>query len=268
MIHLLEINLRTSLPTPNQFPFNLAVVQNWSTLSFSAPVTFLVGENGSGKSTILEALAIAAKMVTVGAKPAHQDDSLAEVAQLAKAMKLTWSKRTKRGFYLRAEDFFGYVKSQNQIRAEMQRELELVDEEYEGRSKIAHDLAKMPYRNELRDMANRYGEDGLEAYSHGESFLALFQSRFVPGGLYLLDEPEAPLSPLRQLALLSAIKGMVEQDAQFIIATHSPILIAYPEAEILSFDHTPIQPMAYHDLEHVNLTRDFLNNPEAYLRHL
>ena len=268
MLHLLEIDLSRGLPTPTRFPFNLPVVQDWETLHFSVPVTFLVGENGTGKSTLLEALAIAAKMITVGARPAHQDDSLAEVAALAKTIKLSWRKRTRRGFYLRAEDFFGYVKNQNQKRQEMQRELERIDEEYQGRSKLAHDLAKMPYRSELGDMHTRYGEGGLDAYSHGESFLALFQSRFVPGGLYLLDEPEAPLSPLRQLALLSAIKEMVAQDAQFIIATHAPILMAYPGAEILSFDHAPIRPVAFEDLEHVKLTRDFLNNPEAFLRHL
>ena len=116
-------------------------------------------------------------------------------------------------------------------------------------------------------MERRYG-DGLDSQSHGESFLALFQSRFVPGGLYLLDEPEAPLSPLHQLSLLAAIKAMVEQDAQFVIATHSPIVMAYPGATILNFDTTPVSPVGYDDLEHVNLMRDFLNGPEAFLRHL
>ena len=101
-----------------------------------------------------------------------------------------------------------------------------------------------------------------------ESFLTLFQARFVPGGLYLLDEPEAALSPLRQLGFLSMLKEMLAQDAQFIIATHSPILMAYPKATILSFDHAPLQPVSYDDLEHVTLTRDFLNNPAAFLRHL
>jgi predicted ATPase len=97
----------------------------------------------------------------------------------------------------------------------------------------------------------------------------LFQARFVPGGLYLLDEPEAPLSPLRQLTLLSMMKEMVEeQEAQFIIATHSPILMAFPDAEIVSFDHLPPQQVAYDELEHVSLTRDFLANPEAFLRNL
>jgi predicted ATPase len=119
----------------------------------------------------------------------------------------------------------------------------------------------------LGEIQRRYGA-GLDHASHGEAFLKLFQSRFVPDGLYLLDEPEAPLSPLRQLALISAMRAMLEQNAQFIIATHSPILMAFPQAVILDFDSGRIQPTRYQDLEHVRLTRDFLANPEAFLRRL
>jgi predicted ATPase len=117
-------------------------------------------------------------------------------------------------------------------------------------------------------MKNRYGEKDLDSYSHGEAFLNLFQARFVPGGLYLLDEPEAALSPSRQLSFLSALKQMVGQEAQFIIATHSPIILAYPGAQILQFHEGAIREVKYNGLEHVNLTRDFLANPEAFLRHL
>jgi predicted ATPase len=119
-----------------------------------------------------------------------------------------------------------------------------VDVEYQDRSQLAINLAKMPFANQLNALEQRYG-DGLDAQSHGESFLALFQSRFVPDGLYLLDEPEAPLSPLRQLSFLALLKQMTMQNAQFIIATHSPILLAYPEANIFSFDTTPIQAVQY-----------------------
>ena len=125
----------------------------------------------------------------------------------------------------------------------------------------------MPYARELNDLENRYGE-GLEYHSHGEGYLELFQSRFVPGGLYLLDEPEAALSPLRQLGFLSLLKEMVNQDAQFIIATHSPILMAFPGATLLNFDHIPLQEATWEQLEHVTLTRDFLTNPQAFLRHI
>jgi predicted ATPase len=108
----------------------------------------------------------------------------------------------------------------------------------------------------------------LDANSHGQSFLKLFASRFVPGGLYLLDEPEAPLSPQSQLALIAMIGDMIARDAQFIIATHSPILLAFPNALIYSCDRVPIERVRFDDLEHVVLTRDFLNDPEKFLRHL
>ena len=108
----------------------------------------------------------------------------------------------------------------------------------------------------------------LDARSHGEGFMALFQSRFVSGGLYLLDEPEAPLSPLRQLSFLSALKQMITEDAQFIIATHSPIILAFPEAQTLSFSDGEIRNVKYDELEHVTQTREFLSNPDAYLRNL
>lgn len=108
----------------------------------------------------------------------------------------------------------------------------------------------------------------LEHKSHGESFLQFFKSRFQSNGLYLLDEPETPLSPLKQIAFISMLKEMVEQNAQFIIATHSPIIMAFPGAAIYSFDHAPLSQVQYNQLEHVNLTRDFLNTPEQFLRHL
>jgi predicted ATPase len=113
-------------------------------------------------------------------------------------------------------------------------------------------------------MDERYGVD-LDANSHGQSFLKLFQSRFVPGGLYLLDEPEAPLSPQSQLALLGMIGEMVNQGAQFVIATHSPMLLAFPDSQIYSFDSTPIRSVAYEELDHVRITRDFLNAPQRYV---
>lgn len=249
------------------FPFALPIFQQLKELIFTSPVTILVGENGSGKSSLLEALACAVGSVTVGAESVARDTGLAQVREFAQYMRLVWSKRTRRGFFLRAEDFFGYARQMARVKAELRQEYEAVDREYEGRSAYAKDLAKMPYANEMQAIEQRYGE-GLDSQSHGESFLLLFQQRFVPDGLYLLDEPEAPLSPLRQLGLLSLLKQMVEQHGQFIIATHSPILMAYPGAEILSFDGGAIRRVSYEEIEHVQVTRDFLNNPAAYLHHL
>ena len=119
----------------------------------------------------------------------------------------------------------------------------------------------------LGAIEGQYGGD-LDGRSHGQSFLTLFQARFVPGGLHLLDEPEAPLSPQSQLALMALMHDMLARDGQFIIATHSPVLLAFPGATIYSFDRTPPYRVAYEELEHVNLTRAFLNDPESFLRRL
>jgi predicted ATPase len=266
MIHLQSIHLRP-LPETKAFPFSLALLQTLKELRFETPVTLLVGENGTGKSTFLEALACAAETIVVGSESTKRDPSLVHARELAKYFKLSWTKRTRRGFFLRAEDFFGYAKRLNEMRSGMESDLREIDEEYKGRSDYARDLARMSTAGELGSLRRRYGE-GLDTRSHGESFLALFQSRFVPDGLYLLDEPEAPLSPIRQLALISAIKDMVAQNGQFIIATHSPILMACPEAIILNFDGGEIRPARYDELEHVRLMRDFLQNPESFLRNL
>ena len=265
MMHLRTI--RINPPQTKAFPFNLPVIKGWEPLELESPVTFFVGENGTGKSTVMEALACAVGSITVGSQSVRTDPTLKAMRALGDTMRLSWRARTRKGFFLRAEDLFGYVKRMAQTRAEMEAEMREVDERFEGRSDYAKGLAKTPFKRELHGIEEKYG-DGLDARSHGESFLALFQARFVPGGLYLLDEPEAALSPLRQIGFLSLLKEMVAQDAQFIIATHAPILMAYPGAQIFNFDEAPPRPVPFEQLEHVNLTRDFLNNPEQFLRHL
>src|SRR5438552_1299925 len=152
-------------------------------------------------------------------------------------------------------------------RQELEQRLLDLDDEYRDRSGYAKGLAAGPARASLSDMERRYGRDP-DARSHGQAFLNLFRGRFVPGGLYLLDEPEAPLSPQNQLGLLALLLDLIERDAQFIVATHSPILLAFPGARIYSFDRLPIEAVAYGDLDHVALTRAFLNDPETFLRRL
>ncbi len=149
----------------------------------------------------------------------------------------------------------------------LQDDLRQVDLDYQDRSDYARGLARMAYQHELGELENRYGE-GVDFRSHGESYLNLFQSRFIPGGLYLLDEPEAPLSPKRQLSFLVLLKQMIDQEGQFIIATHSPILMGFPGAVILSCDTGHLEQVDYQDLEHVFITRGFLENRQFYLREL
>ena len=250
-----------------RFPFSVPVVRALEKLSLDAAVTLLVGENGSGKSTILEGIAAAAGLPTIGTVGVDADETRGAQRALGRALRLTWRQRTRRGFFLRAEDFFGFTKSLSKLRAEMQARLAEIEVEYQDRSAYAKGLATLPMRRSLAEMEQRYGVD-LDANSHGQSFLRLFASRFVPGGLYLLDEPEAPLSPQSQLALITMIDDMVAQESQFIIATHSPILLALPGALIYSCDRAPIEKVRFEELEHVVLTRDFLNDPAKFLRHL
>jgi predicted ATPase len=268
MPHLRSIALRAVPPeAAARFPFSVPIIRALDILELGVRVTFLVGENGSGKSTLLEAIAAAAKLPTVGSESLDRDVTLVAQRELSRALKLTWNHRVTRGFFLRAEDFFGFTKSLAKLRSEMQERLRQVDEEFATSSDWAKGLAKGPARNSLADMERRYGID-LDANSHGQSFLKLFSARFVPGGLYLLDEPEAPLSPQSQLALIAMIGDMVKQDAQFIVATHSPILLGFPDAVIYSCDKAPIEKVPYEELDHVVITREFLNARERFLKHL
>lgn len=250
------------------FPYNLNIFRDGVELEFNSSITILAGENGSGKSTFLESLALAINSIAIGGNRLSDDYTLKIQREFSRNLKLYWSNTTDRGFFMRSEDFFNFVKLVNSEREENLAELRRIDKEYKGRSNYSITLAKSPYLKALAGLESRYGKD-FDAQSHGESFIKLFQNRFVPNGLYLLDEPESPLSPIKQYSLLMVIKDMIENDgAQFIISTHSPILMGYPEAQILSFDDGKISSIDYEDLEHVKFTRDFLNNRERYVRHL
>jgi len=264
MVYLRSIAFKAGTDRLDGFPFNVPFVHATKRVEFKSPVTFFVGENGSGKSTLLEAIAAGVGAAVVGGEDIDRDPSLEHARKLAKQMTFAWDLRTPRGFFLRAEDFFNFTK---RLQA-MHQELDAQEADYEQRMKgYGLMLAKGVVRGSRDALTKRYGKD-LDANSHGEAFLKLFQARFTGDGLYLLDEPEAPLSPLRQLGLLSMMKEMAGKGAQFIIATHSPILMAFPGATILSFDQPKIKAVAYEDLEHVTLTKAFLNDPENYLRRL
>lgn len=216
------------------FPFNIPAVRDLQEIAFHADVTFFVGENGSGKSTLLEAIALALGFGVEGGPMSIQLlDTLGERSALAQHIRMSRSvQRPKYGYFLRAESFYN-------VATYMDKEI------------------GMPY-----------GGRWLHARSHGEAFMSVLLDKFRDNGLYLLDEPEAALSPNRQLAALRAIHGLVERGSQFIIVTHSPILLAYPGAKILAFDGTGITEMAYEDTEHHAVTRDFLNHYPRRLEQL
>jgi len=265
MIHLRGLAI-TGLGN-DAFPFNVPSLQGLD-LELHRSVTLLVGENGSGKSTLLEALACASGTIGVGSYSLDRDPTLDTVRPLARALKLVWNRPTHRGFFMRAEDFFGFVNRVKAEHSEFERQAARV--KAENADMAPEDLARMmgPQVGSARALTDRYGED-MDAMSHGQQFLAFFQSRMAPGGLYLLDEPEVALSPTSQLAFLGLLMDSArEADCQFVIATHSPILMALPDADILSFDDPPLRRVQYDEVEHVRLTRDFLAAPERFLRHL
>ena len=204
------------------------------TLEFSRPVTFLVGENGVGKSTLLEAMAVAwgfnpeGGTVNFNFSTRDSHSGLWECMRLIKGVR-----RPQDGFFLRAESFYNVATQVDEL-----------------------------------DYSAYYGGASLHERSHGESFLALVKNRFSGRGLYLLDEPEAALSPRGQLALLCCIHDLVELDSQFIIATHSPLLMACPGAELLQLDEEGVAPVELRDTAHYQLTRRFLEAPEKMLADL
>ena len=215
------------------FPFNVPAFRRGIDLKLKSNVTFLVGENGSGKSTLLEAIAECCGFNPEGGNKDHYRETFTERSELARALTLSWLPKTTQGFFMRAESFYNFA----------------------------------TYLDQVSDM-HAYGGKSLHHQSHGESFLALFDNRFEQG-LYVLDEPEAALSPQRQLSFLKIIHNLEHPNqAQFIIATHSPILLAYPGATLYSFDENGIQETSYKETEHYSLTRDFLNAPERYFKHL
>jgi predicted ATPase len=271
LIHLRTVALLPSRAGHGEdegYPFSVPAVASLRAVSldFDAPVTFLVGENGSGKSAILEGLACAVGSIAIAGADPRRDPTLTAARALGDRLRLSWSARTQRGFFLRAEDFFGFAKYISALRAGLEGDLAALNAE-SGPETYGRKLARGVFTKEIGQL--RETDSTVNASSHGESFLELFQRRFAPRGLYLLDEPEAPLSPVRQLALLALLQEMTTSgESQFVIATHSPILMAFPGATIYSLDDGTPRRVAWSDLEHVALTRDFLNDPGAYLRRL
>jgi predicted ATPase len=266
VLYLDSIRPRAPFTGKAGFPFTLPLVRGMGELRFAAPATFFVGENGSGKSTLLEAIATGMKAVAMGSADLARDPTLAPARALGAALVFARKRAPKRKAFLRAEDVFGFTK---RVAADM-GDLGALTEHFRTTMRdgsLGQSLAMGVARGQKGALAAAYGDDP-DAGSHGETFLKLMQQRMRPGGLYLLDEPETPLSPQRQLVLLSLLKQRVAEDCQFIIATHSPILMALPGAAIWLFEGGAIKPVAWDEVEHVALTRAFLANPKRFVDRL
>lgn len=246
----------------DQFPFTLPLIKNLEEIEFEKNITFFVGENGSGKSTILEAIAAYSEVPLAGSFRLEDDESLAAANDLANYISLSYKEKTRHGFFVRAEDFIGYARSiKNEIKA-LNQEIEEIKESFTG-GDIKRAIGAI--EGERDSLIKRYSAD-MEAMSHGEGFLKFFTSRITAKGLYLIDEPEAALSPTRQLSLLSLIIEKVKKTgAHFIIATHSPIIMSVPDSEILYFEDGKIIKKDYKETEHYQLTKTILDNPESIM---
>lgn len=223
-------------PDVESFPYTIPAVRDIEQIQFDPAVTFFVGENASGKSTVLEATAAVAELNPEGGSRHLQFEERPALSVLPEQIRPVWNPgREEDSYFLRAESFFN----------------------------VATRLENLPGQS-----MEPYGGRSPHEQSHGESFLNLVQNRFGSNGLYLMDEPEAALSPKGQLGLLARIDELVDRDSQFIIATHSPILMAYPDATIYLFSERGIETVEYEETEHYELYRNFLEKPERYFQHL
>lgn len=231
--YVLDITLqRKEVPSFDEYPFSLDAVRDLDRLELHPKVTYFIGENGSGKSTLLEAIAVALGFNAEGGTKNFSFGTRESHSDLHNYLRIARGiKRPLDGFFLRAESFFNVATQIDEL-----------------------------------GVVNSYGGRSLHEQSHGESFLALMTQRFGGNGIYILDEPEAALSPQRQLAVLSRIHDLVKDNSQFIIATHSPILMAYPESTIYQCSQQGITETEYNETEHYQVTRDFLMNKERMLK--
>ncbi|WP_371802601.1 AAA family ATPase [Candidatus Lokiarchaeum ossiferum] len=253
------------IPEP-EFPFTLSLFKVEICLPM-APVVIFTGENGTGKSTLLEGIAGNLNLPTLGELSIQKDPCLRHAMKLANQLRIVQMKKSHRGFFMRAEDFFAYLKRIELEREENTAQLHRIDNEYKNRSRWAQIQAKTVFKGSLAEIQHNFGENA-DGVSHGEGFMSIFRQRFVPKGIYLLDEPEAALSPLSQLGLIALIKNATESGAQFIIATHSPILMAIPKALLYNFQNNKISEIDFESSEHVQFYKDFLTNPQNFLRRL
>ena len=243
-----------------QYPFNLGWLTPTFNLDFQKPLTFFVGDNGIGKSTLIQAIAIQNQIPQLTYQLYEDDPEYATLLTFANCLSSQWDLKSKNGFFFRADDFISFIRSNKKLRLELEHELALLDEA--GVSKLAFE--RQPYQDSLAALKRTYPRE-LHTLSHGQAFLALFKNRLAPNSLYILDEPETPLSSQNQLTLLYLIDEQIKQGSQFIIASHSPILTAHPEAEIFHIQAEGIEKIAYEEVENVAFMQHFMADPQRFM---
>lgn len=246
------------------FPYHLPFFTG-EKITFETPVTILVGENGTGKSTLIELMNEVLKLPKIVGTMNHLEQDILKEA--SKNVLIHRLHQKPKGFFFGAEDFTSYIHYLTYEKNASKAELKRIEQEYKHRSEYAKGLASMPHNRTIHEIDGLHSRDLLSS-SHGEAYLSFFTSRMKDNQLYLLDEPETPLSIQNQLSLLYLIDEAVKKNCQFIIATHSPVIMAMPNARILSLSSEGIKEIAYDEIESVKLLKQFLNQKEQFFRHL
>ncbi len=249
-----------------EYPFNIECLRNTKELDFNNKITILVGDNGSGKSTLLKTIAYYNNSINVS-KEKMESSYYNRVKELSEKMKISYSVKTRSGFFFSGEEFITYINNLKEMKENLETDLEEMQEEFKNKSEYVRALAFGPVRKELNALSSKYDGE-LRFKSHGEGFLTFFKSRMHQKGIYLLDEPETPLSATNQYQLLVLITDLVKNGSQVIIATHSPILMALKDATIYNFSEKSIKKIKYDDIESVVFTKHFLNNKSNFIDRL
>jgi predicted ATPase len=261
MTFIRSFSINTTRKHP--FPYNIPAVQHALDIELGNRITVFVGDNGSGKSTLLETIALAINLPLIGGNISqHPGFEAARILQ--PFLHIEWKRQTSKGFFFRAEDFSDFINSVENDNRKIKDDLRDLEGKVDN-AIIKQMSESMNYS--LRTMRKNYGEN-MQAFSHGEAYLKILQTRISDKGIYLLDEPEAALSPLKQLSLLFLLLEILKKEnAQFIISTHSPIMMGIPGAVIYEIKEEGMQRVNYEETDHYRVTKTFLNNPESYLRH-
>lgn len=262
MIYFQGFNLPPS--ERDSYLFNLPGFKSFKGMWLTEPITIFVGENGSGKSTLLKSLALYMNLPAIGSIDLERDESLEGVRNLSDSIRGRWhTQKVHRGFFFRAEDYFGFAKRLKSIDSELDKDIVDFEKNLTGTG-LKQAVGSIHGQKEA--LRRKYGD--LYQVSHGEGFIKVLQQRLQPEGIYLIDEPEAALSPQRQLSLYALIKNLAEEaKCQFIIATHSPILMTLPHSQLYEFG-ADIEETSFEETEHFTIMKQFLNNPEAFTRFL
>jgi len=260
MPYLSSIHLNTEKKHP--YPYDVPAIKNAKNIDVSNSVTFIIGENGTGKSTLLESIACRLQLPHMDGK-GYDKKCFDAAKKLLPYLELEWDIERSVGFFFRAEDFGDYLNSIHRSDIELHNQMGLSDDVPEHIIQQMKDSANY----QLHEVRRDYGQE-LDSFSHGEAYMHIMHQMVNQRGIYLLDEPEASLSPAKQLAFIYFIQNHLQHfNSQFIIATHSPMLMAYTNATIYEITNEEMKKTALEDTDHYSITKMFLNNPKSFLQH-